>query len=543
MEIDTVANTLALAEQHQCGRLKAVCLDFVAAPRVLAAVIETGGFEHLRISCPLVMKELLKKITSMTASPYPNPTRSHSPASLPCVDPFSPSPLLSELELFPSVRARARALALSFTSTHLLLPLPPRPLQAPIAVPNRPRIRPDLLCRVCTGATSPSTTSIERHHIAGVVHFAVADKVYDLQFLEEIRRINSESCGEEQEPELATTPLSSIEERANSVAVRDLIKTETSKWVDEVIPDAPWVLTKEFLDKHQIDYVAHDALSIVIEEVDSTIEIFDHAEKGDALYAMELALALEKLTNEKLLKLHSVTEKCADYIESEFLEEQENQLRVNMKINKLRETVKAHQQKIFQQWMLSAALAGLGGQLGILLGFFRLTGSECREACGGQGLKTENRIGILKSEYDVQSTFEGDNNVLLQQVSKALLGEYVVAQKRKIPLRGLGLEHINEPCPDIHENLTSSILRSFKFQTDIFCLRERDLLKPDADEVSQYQAKGESKERATLLEHLATDELSFIFRLKGHGCYVSVEGVQVADYPWTNISCQGFQYF
>ncbi|OAY73406.1 Cytosolic endo-beta-N-acetylglucosaminidase 2 [Ananas comosus] len=28
---------------------------------------------------------------------------------------------------------------------------------------------------------------------------------------------------------------------------------------------------------------------------------------------------------------------------------------------------------------------------------------------------------------------------------------------------------------------------------------------------------------------------------QGHGYYVSVEGVQVADYPWTNISCQGFQ--
>jgi len=41
---------------------------------------------------------------------------------------------------------------------------------------------------------------------------------------------------------------------------------------------------------------------------------------------------------------------------------------------------------------------------------------ECREACGGQGLKTENRIGHLKGEYDVQLTFEGDNNVLMQQV-------------------------------------------------------------------------------------------------------------------------------
>ena len=34
----------------------------------------------------------------------------------------------------------------------------------------------------------------------------------------------------------------------------------STRWVDEVIPDAPWVLTIEFLDKHKIDYVAHDAL-------------------------------------------------------------------------------------------------------------------------------------------------------------------------------------------------------------------------------------------------------------------------------------------
>lgn len=32
------------------------------------------------------------------------------------------------------------------------------------------------------------------------------------------------------------------------------------RWVDEVIPDAPWVITQDFIDKHQIDYVAHDSL-------------------------------------------------------------------------------------------------------------------------------------------------------------------------------------------------------------------------------------------------------------------------------------------
>ncbi|RKP07128.1 hypothetical protein THASP1DRAFT_17516 [Thamnocephalis sphaerospora] len=30
------------------------------------------------------------------------------------------------------------------------------------------------------------------------------------------------------------------------------------KWVDEVVPSAPWTIDEAFLDKHQIDYVAHD---------------------------------------------------------------------------------------------------------------------------------------------------------------------------------------------------------------------------------------------------------------------------------------------
>lgn len=30
------------------------------------------------------------------------------------------------------------------------------------------------------------------------------------------------------------------------------------RWVDEIISDAPWVINQEFIDKHRIDYVAHD---------------------------------------------------------------------------------------------------------------------------------------------------------------------------------------------------------------------------------------------------------------------------------------------
>lgn len=30
------------------------------------------------------------------------------------------------------------------------------------------------------------------------------------------------------------------------------------RWVDEVVPDAPWVIDNDFIQKHHIDYVAHD---------------------------------------------------------------------------------------------------------------------------------------------------------------------------------------------------------------------------------------------------------------------------------------------
>ena len=39
---------------------------------------------------------------------------------------------------------------------------------------------------------------------------------------------------------------------------------------------------------------------------------------------------------------------------------------------------------------------------------------ECREACGGLGYSQYSGFGILIAEDDVNSTWEGDNHVLLQ---------------------------------------------------------------------------------------------------------------------------------
>jgi choline-phosphate cytidylyltransferase len=40
------------------------------------------------------------------------------------------------------------------------------------------------------------------------------------------------------------------------------------KWVDEVIEDCPWIVTPAFLEKHQIDYVAHDDIPYGADEGD-----------------------------------------------------------------------------------------------------------------------------------------------------------------------------------------------------------------------------------------------------------------------------------
>uniref|UniRef100_A0A0E0MBJ0 Ferritin n=1 Tax=Oryza punctata TaxID=4537 RepID=A0A0E0MBJ0_ORYPU len=85
---------------------------------------------------------------------------------------------------------------------------------------------------------------------------------------------------------------------------------------------------------------------------------FDHPEKGDALYAMELALALEKLVNEKLHNLHSVASRCndpqlTDFVESEFLEEQVEAIKkISEYVAQLRRVGKGHGVWHFDQELL-----------------------------------------------------------------------------------------------------------------------------------------------------------------------------------------------
>ncbi|CAL4905652.1 unnamed protein product [Urochloa decumbens] len=61
INVNTVATTLALAEQHSCSQLKAKCIKFITggSPENLKAVLATEGYKHLENCSPSVVTELL----------------------------------------------------------------------------------------------------------------------------------------------------------------------------------------------------------------------------------------------------------------------------------------------------------------------------------------------------------------------------------------------------------------------------------------------------------------------------------------------------
>jgi hypothetical protein len=80
--------------------------------------------------------------------------------------------------------------------------------------------------------------------------------------------------------------------------------------VDEVIPDAPWVITKEFLDAHGIDFVAHDDLPYAdtsgqVDDVYGPVKAmgkFRATQRTDGVSTSDLILRILRDYNEYVLR-------------------------------------------------------------------------------------------------------------------------------------------------------------------------------------------------------------------------------------------------
>ncbi|XP_068324919.1 choline-phosphate cytidylyltransferase 1-like isoform X2 [Pyrus communis] len=122
-------------------------------------------------------------------------------------------------------------------------------------------------------------------------------------------------------------------------------------WVDEVIPDAPWVLSQEFLDKHKIDFVAHDSLPYAdasgsgkdVYEFVKSVGKFKETKRTDGISTSDLIMRIVKDYNQYVMRNldrgYSRKDLGVSYV-------REKRLRVNMGLKRLRERVKVHQEKV-----------------------------------------------------------------------------------------------------------------------------------------------------------------------------------------------------
>ncbi|KAG0340387.1 hypothetical protein BG004_006422 [Podila humilis] len=122
-------------------------------------------------------------------------------------------------------------------------------------------------------------------------------------------------------------------------------------------------------------------------------------------------------------------------------------------ISKMKDAEKTGMKDVKQFHVISSGLKSL--HTWHLLNTLQAT----REACGGQGLKSSNRIGHMKADCDVMATYEGDNQVMLITVAKGSLSDYH-------PIKNAGVQQFNKE-KFLGQNFSDATLLSAAWQLDV----------------------------------------------------------------------------
>ncbi|XP_054855423.1 peroxisomal acyl-coenzyme A oxidase 3 isoform X2 [Eublepharis macularius] len=131
---------------------------------------------------------------------------------------------------------------------------------------------------------------------------------------------------------------------------------------------------------------------------------------------------------------------------------------------------------------------------------------ECREACGGHGYLAMNRLGDIRNDNDPNCTYEGDNNVLLQQTSNYLLSWMNARHQDRgpvtSPLGSLdyleGYDHILRQkfsVSNVHDCMDSSVsLTAYKWLV-CYLLREsfQKLRDQEQSGCTEFEARNNSQ--------------------------------------------------
>jgi acyl-CoA oxidase len=105
------------------------------------------------------------------------------------------------------------------------------------------------------------------------------------------------------------------------------------------------------------------------------------------------------------------------------------------------------------------------------------TVQTCRECCGGAGFLAENRLGLMRADLDVFTTFEGDNTVLGLLVARNLLAELKEgSQGSLVATAGRVVKtRLSKTRTLLARAGTEKALRTSKFQKAAFRLRRERL--------------------------------------------------------------------